>query len=55
MAKAVLISIHPEWVEKIAGGQKTVEVRRTRPKLEPHFKCYIYCTKEKKILTDCGC
>lgn len=33
MAKAVLISIRPEWVEKIAGGQKTVEVRRTRPKM----------------------
>jgi predicted transcriptional regulator len=48
MAKAVLISIRPEWVEKIAGGQKTVEVRRTRPKLEPPFKCYIYCTKDKK-------
>lgn len=48
MAKAVLISIRPEWVEEIAGGQKTVEVRRTRPKLEPPFKCYIYCTKDKK-------
>ena len=48
MAKAVLISIRPEWVEKIAEGQKTVEVRRTRPKLEPPFKCYIYCTKDKK-------
>lgn len=48
MAKAVLISIRPEWVEKIAGGQKTVEVRRTRPKLESPFKCYIYCTKDKK-------
>ena len=48
MAKAVLISIRPEWVEKIAEGQKTVEVRRTRPKLESPFKCYIYCTKGKK-------
>ena len=48
MAKAVLTSVRPEWVEKIAGGQKTVEVRRTRPKLEPPFKCYIYCTKDKK-------
>ena len=48
MSKSVLISIRPEWVEKIAGGQKTVEVRRTRPKLEPPFKCYIYCTKDKK-------
>lgn len=42
---AVLISIHPEWCEKIASGQKTMEVRKTRPKLETPFKCYIYCTK----------
>ena len=44
MAKAVLISIRPEWVEKIISGKKTLEVRKTRPKLETPFKCYIYCT-----------
>lgn len=42
--KAVLISIRPEWCEKIASGKKTIEVRKTRPKLETPFKCYIYCT-----------
>ena len=46
--KSVLISIKPKWVEKIASGKKTIEVRKTRPKLETPFKCYIYCTKEKK-------
>lgn len=45
MSKAVLISIRPEWVEKIARDEKTVEVRKTRPKLETPFKCYIYRTK----------
>lgn len=45
MSKAVLISIRPEWVEKILAGEKTLEVRRNRPKLETPFKCYIYCTK----------
>ena len=44
MSKSVLISIHPEWCEKIASGQKTIEVRKTRPKIETPFKCYIYCT-----------
>lgn len=48
--KAVLISICPEWCEKIANGEKTIEVRKTRPKLEPPFKCYIYCTKHPKGL-----
>lgn len=44
MAKAVLISIRPEWVEKIANGEKTLELRKTEPKLETPFKVYIYCT-----------
>lgn len=43
--KAVLISIRPEWCEKIARGEKTIEVRKNRPKLETPFKCYIYRTK----------
>jgi predicted transcriptional regulator len=44
MSKAVLISIRPKWVEKIANGEKTIEVRKTKPKLDTPFKCYIYCT-----------
>lgn len=52
MSKAVLISIRPMWSQKIMSGQKTVEVRKTRPKMNPPFKCYIYCTKpEEKLLT----
>lgn len=47
MSKAVLISIRPKWVEKIANDKKTIEVRKTRPKLETPFKCYIYCTLPK--------
>lgn len=49
MSKAVLISIHPRWCEKIASGKKTIEIRKTRPKLQPPFKCYIYCTKDKHL------
>ena len=45
MAKTVLISIRPEWVEKILAGEKKMEVRKTRPNMETPFKCYIYCTK----------
>lgn len=42
--KSVLISIQPKWCELITSGKKTVEVRKTRPKLETPFKVYIYCT-----------
>lgn len=47
MNKAVLISIQPKWVELIASGKKTIEVRKTRPQLKTPFKCYIYCTAER--------
>lgn len=46
MSKAVLISIKPEWCAEIISGRKTIEVRKTKPKLATPFKCYIYCTKE---------
>lgn len=45
MSKAVLISIRPRWCEKIASGEKTIEVRKTRPKLQTPFRCYIYETR----------
>ena len=40
--KAVLMSIKPKWCELIFSGEKTVEVRKTAPKLEPPFKVYVY-------------
>lgn len=53
MMEAVLISIQPKWVEKIANGKKTIEVRKTKPKLETPFKVCIYATwngSKKEIL-----
>lgn len=47
---AVLISIRPKWCEKIISGEKTIEVRKTRPKMDTPFKCYIYCTKAEERL-----
>lgn len=46
--KSVLISIHPKWCDLIVSGEKTIEVRKTRPKIETPFKCYIYCTQSGK-------
>lgn len=45
--KSVLISIQPKWCELIASGKKTVEIRKTKPKLETPFKVYIYCTNSR--------
>lgn len=50
--KSILLSIKPKYVELIASGQKTIEVRKTAPKCETPFKCYIYMTQGK--LKDLG-
>ena len=46
--KTVMISIKPKWTEKIASGEKTIEVRKTAPQEVP-FKCYIYETKGQYV------
>ncbi len=48
--KSILMSIQPKWCEKIESRAKTIEVRKTRPKIETPFKVYIYCTKSKEVL-----
>ena len=45
--KNILISIQPQWVEKILNGEKTIEIRKTMPKCELPCKVYIYCTNTK--------
>lgn len=44
--KKVLIATRPKWCEKIAKGEKTIEVRKSAPKEVP-FKAYIYETYDK--------
>ena len=48
--KSILISIRPKWCQKIISGEKTIEVRKTRPKMDTPFKCYIYCTADSPDL-----
>lgn len=58
--KSVLLSIKPKYCELIASGKKTIEVRKTKPKLDTPFKCCIYCThngssakeKDRNLYTD---
>lgn len=45
--KSILMSIKPKWIEKIASGEKTVEVRKSVPKCGTPFKVYMYCTNPK--------
>lgn len=47
--KSVLTSIRPEWCEKIVNGDKTIELRKSKPKCDVPFRCYIYCTKNSNV------
>jgi len=48
MSKAVMMSIHPKWIELILQGVKTREVRKRAPLLRQPFKVYFYCTKAEE-------
>jgi len=40
----LFLSIHPEHVEAIIDGRKTVELRKRKPSIDPGFKVVIYAT-----------
>ena len=54
--KEIMISIRPEWCDKIVSGIKTVEIRKSKPK--EHWRdldgllVYVYCTQGKDTLID---
>lgn len=50
--KSVLASIKPKYCELIANGKKRFEIRKTRPKINTPFKCYMYETKGRVIQTE---
>lgn len=47
--KKVLMSIHPQWCEKIFNGSKTIEVRKTAPKIDTPFEVLVYETKKQFV------
>ena len=47
--KSIMISIKPEFVQKILNGNKTIEIRKTKPSCELPCKVYVYYTKGKKL------
>ena len=41
--KAVIINTPPVTCEKIASKDCAILIKKTRPKIDAPFKCYIYC------------
>lgn len=49
--KSVLISIFPQWCEKIFNGKKKIEVRKDKPlQIQTPFEVQVYCSKGKSYL-----
>ena len=47
--KAVMLSIQPQWCEKIAVRDKSLEIRKTKPNTPTPFRCYIYQTRRNWV------
>lgn len=50
MAKALLLSIKPEFAEKIFSGRKTIELRKSAPKVKKGDLIIIYSTNPVKAV-----
>lgn len=48
--KSILLSTRPGWCEKIASGEKTIEVRKTKPSIPTPFKVLIYQTRKPVLV-----
>ena len=47
--KAILISIKPKYVADILKGNKTLEIRKSKPGCDLSADVYIYCTNDNHI------
>ena len=48
MNKSVIMSLNAKWWKKILSGQKTMEIRKTKPNLPFPFIVYVYETKSSR-------
>lgn len=44
MKKVILMSVKPQYLEKILNGEKTLEIRKSIPNCELPIDVYLYCT-----------
>jgi len=50
MSRVLVVSIKPEYAEKIFNGQKTIELRKATPSVSPGDTVIIYCTSPVKAV-----
>jgi len=50
LRRVLLLSIHPRYTDSILSGTKTVELRRTRPRVQPGDSVLIYASSPVKAI-----
>lgn len=51
MNKVIILSVQPQWLEKILTEKKTIEIRKSMPKdCDYPIDVYLYCTKVEPYL-----
>jgi predicted transcriptional regulator len=48
--QTILLSIHPQHAHRIFSGDKTIELRRVRPRVSPGDKVIVYITAPESLL-----
>jgi predicted transcriptional regulator len=50
LMKAILIAVKPYYCSEILNRRKSIEIRTRIPKIDPPYKCYLYCTNSAPYL-----
>ncbi len=54
MTRALLLSVHPKFADRIFQAKKTAEVRRVRPSVSPGDVLCFYVSSPEKLLRGCA-
>src|SRR6185312_15591306 len=49
----ILISVRPEFAERIASGEKAAELRRRAPRIQPGCRVWIYTKAPEAMISIC--
>lgn len=49
----ILISVRPEFAERIASGEKAAELRRRAPRIQPGCRVWIYAKAPEAMISIC--
>lgn len=45
----IVLSLHERWWHKMAAGEKILEIRKSKPKIDGPFKVLVYITGTRRI------